>query len=181
MFLEHGYEGTSMNAIAAAAGTTKPTLYTRFPTKEAVFRSVLDWAVQRKDWPVPEPPAPDPDNLEVALTAIAETALNRALNPSMIKLEQIAITYAERFPDIARRTLGTGFWPRKKLVASILARHAETGEIVAEDPETLAGLFLGMASSGPARLASFGIVHSTADQELHTRSAVQLFLRSLRP
>ena len=181
MFLEHGYEGTSMNAIAAAAGTTKPTLYTRFPTKEAVFRSVLGWAVQRTDWPVPEPPAPDLDNLEVALTTIARTALSRALNPSMIKLEQIAITYAERFPDIARRTHGTGFWPRKQLVTDLLVRHAEAGEIVAEEPDVLAELFLGMASGGPSRLASFGIVHDPADQERHVQSAVALFLRSLRP
>ena len=33
LFLENGYEGTTMNAIAAAAGTTKPSLYARFPTK----------------------------------------------------------------------------------------------------------------------------------------------------
>lgn len=181
MFLEHGYEGTSMNAIAAAAGTTKPTLYTRFPSKEAVFLSVLGWAVQRKDWPVPEPPMPDFDNLEEALTTIAQTALNRALNPSMIKLEQIAITCAERFPDLAHRTQGTGFWPRRKLVTELLTRHVEAGEIVAEDPETLAGLFLSMTSGGPARLASFGIVQDAADRERHVRSAVQMFLRSLRP
>jgi AcrR family transcriptional regulator len=180
MFLEHGYEGTSMNAIAAAAGTTKASLYARFPTKEDVFLSVVGWAVQRRDWPSPEPPPPDPDDLEAALTAIARAAVTRAMNPSMIKLEQIAVAHASRYPDIARRTYGSGFWPRRQMVVDLLLRHAATGAIVAEEPERQAELFLGMVGS-PSRLASFGIVLDAEAQEKHTTAAVELFLRSLRP
>jgi len=179
-FLQHGYEGTSMNAIAAAAGTTKPSLYARFPTKEDVFRSVLGWALQQHDWPEPEPPAPDPDDLEVALTAVARAAIRRATNPSMIKLEQIAIAHASRYPEIARRTFGTGFWPRKQFVVELLLRHAATGSIEADDPDMLAELFLGLVG-GQARLASFGIVRDEAEQDRHIRAAVELFLRGLRP
>lgn len=180
LFLEHGYEGTSMNAIAAAAHTTKPSLYARFPTKEDVFRSVIGWALARSDWPSHEPPPPDPENLEKALRAIAHAAVRRSMNPSVIKLEQIAISHAARYPDIARRTYGTGFWPRKQLVVDLLVRHAATGSIVAESPETLAELFLGMVGA-QSRLASFGIVRDTDDQERLTDAAVQLFVRSLRP
>lgn len=179
LFLENGYEGTTMNAIAAAAGTTKPSLYARFPTKEDVFRSVLGWAMSRTDWPAPEPELPDFDDLESALTAIADAAIRRALDPSMIKLQQIAVAYASRYPDIARQALGSGFWPRRKQVADLLRRHAATGAIVADDPDTLAELFLGMASGGPARLASFGIIRR--DPSEHVRASVDLFLRSLRP
>lgn len=180
LFLEHGYEGTSMNAIAAAAGTTKPSLYARFPAKEDVFRAVLGWALTRRDWPVPEPPPPDPEDLGAALNAIAHAAVSRSLNPSIIKLEQIAIAHASRYPDIARRTYGTGFWPRKKLVVDLLLRHASTGAIVADEPDSLAELFLGMVGA-QSRLASFGIVREPAEQVRRTDAAVQLFLRSLRP
>jgi hypothetical protein len=38
-----------------------------------------------------------------------------------------------------------------------------------------------MATSAPARLASFGIIRTPADIESHTRAAVTLFLRGLRP
>ncbi|MFF2846322.1 TetR/AcrR family transcriptional regulator [Streptomyces sp. NPDC058001] len=181
LFLEQGYESTSMDAIAVAAGTTKASLYARFRGKEAVFSSVLEWAVQRPDWPVPEPPAPDLDDLEGALTAIATTAVRRALHPSMVQLGRIAIAHASRFPEIARGTYGAGFWPRRQLLVDLLNRHAATGAIVADDPEMLAEHFLGMVSGAPARLASYGIVRDAADQERHTRTAVRLFLRSLRP
>jgi AcrR family transcriptional regulator len=41
LFLEHGYEGTSMDAIARAAGVTKPVVYACFPGKDQLFRALL--------------------------------------------------------------------------------------------------------------------------------------------
>jgi AcrR family transcriptional regulator len=41
LFLEHGYEGTSMTAIAEAAGVTKPVVYACFPGKDELFRALL--------------------------------------------------------------------------------------------------------------------------------------------
>lgn len=180
LFLEHGYEGTSMDAIAREAGTTKMSLYGRFASKEELFLSVLHWATRRPDWPVPEPEPPDLDDLEGTLTAIAHTALQRALDPSMVQLGRIAVTQAARFPDLARRQ-AIAYWPRQQLVRDLLERHAATGAIVAEDPEILAEHFLGMVAGMPARLASYGTVRDGADQERHTRIAIRLFLRGLRP
>jgi AcrR family transcriptional regulator len=41
LFLEHGYEGTSMAAVANAAGVTKPVVYACFPSKDELFRALL--------------------------------------------------------------------------------------------------------------------------------------------
>ena len=41
LFLDHGYEGTSMEAIAGAAGVTKPVVYACFPGKDELFRALL--------------------------------------------------------------------------------------------------------------------------------------------
>jgi AcrR family transcriptional regulator len=41
LFVEHGYRGTSMDAIATAAGVTKPVLYDCYPSKEALFAALL--------------------------------------------------------------------------------------------------------------------------------------------
>jgi AcrR family transcriptional regulator len=41
LFLERGYEGTSMAGIAEAAGVTKPVVYACFPGKEELFRALL--------------------------------------------------------------------------------------------------------------------------------------------
>src|SRR5215204_3829944 len=41
LFLESGYEGTPMEAIARAAGVTKPVVYACFPGKDQLFRALL--------------------------------------------------------------------------------------------------------------------------------------------
>jgi AcrR family transcriptional regulator len=41
LFLERGYEGTSMDAVARAAGVTKPVVYACFAGKDELFRALL--------------------------------------------------------------------------------------------------------------------------------------------
>jgi AcrR family transcriptional regulator len=47
LFLEHGYKGTSMDAIARAAGVTKPVIYACFASKAELFGALLDREEQR--------------------------------------------------------------------------------------------------------------------------------------
>jgi AcrR family transcriptional regulator len=47
LFVERGYRGTSMEAIATAAGVTKPVVYDCYPSKEQLFRALLDREEQR--------------------------------------------------------------------------------------------------------------------------------------
>jgi AcrR family transcriptional regulator len=41
LFLERGFEGTSMEAVAQAAGVSKPVVYDCYPSKEALFNALL--------------------------------------------------------------------------------------------------------------------------------------------
>jgi AcrR family transcriptional regulator len=170
-----------MDSIASAAGTTKVTLYSRYQSKEELFSSVLWWALLRNDWPRREPAPPDLDDLRGALWAIADAALQRALDPAMIKLARIAATHALLFPEIAHRAHVHATSTRYQLVLDLLERHAAKGAIVAEDPPVLAEHFLAMVSGAPARLASFGIVRDAAEQRRRLRVAVDLFVRGLLP
>jgi AcrR family transcriptional regulator len=42
LFADHGYEGTSIEAVLAAAGVSRGALYHHFASKEALFRAVLE-------------------------------------------------------------------------------------------------------------------------------------------
>lgn len=180
LFLTQGYDGTSMDDIAAAARTTKQSLYSRFRSKDELFTAVLNWAIERPDWPAPEPEANvDPNDLEATLTAIAESAVKRVLDPQMVALVRLTIAQADRFPEVARKTYR--MWPRQRVVANLLRQHAATGSIQVDDPDIMAEHFLAMVAVAPARLASVGIVRDTRAQRRRTEAAVQLFLRGLRP
>ena len=41
LFLEHGYDGTSMQAVADQAGVTKPVVYACYSSKDSLFRALL--------------------------------------------------------------------------------------------------------------------------------------------
>lgn len=47
LFVERGYKGTSMDAIAQAAGVTKPVIYDCFASKADLFGALLDREEQR--------------------------------------------------------------------------------------------------------------------------------------
>ena len=47
LFLGRGYQGTSMDAIASAAGVSKPVVYACFPSKDELFRALLAREEQR--------------------------------------------------------------------------------------------------------------------------------------
>ena len=42
IFLEHGFQGASVDEIAEAASAGKPTIYARFPNKQALFTAVVE-------------------------------------------------------------------------------------------------------------------------------------------
>lgn len=47
LFLQSGYDGTSMQAVADEAGVTKPVVYACFDSKDDLFRSLLAREEQR--------------------------------------------------------------------------------------------------------------------------------------
>ena len=53
LFVENGYGGTSMAAIAAAAGISHETVYAAFGPKPALFRHLVETALSGTDEPVP--------------------------------------------------------------------------------------------------------------------------------
>jgi AcrR family transcriptional regulator len=75
VFLQRGYEGTSMEAIATAAGVTKPVVYACFAGKEELFEALLEREESRvlaaiQDSLPPDADVDDPEPLLIeALTA----------------------------------------------------------------------------------------------------------------
>ena len=77
-FLEQGLRGATMEGIAKRAGVAKPTLYSYYPDKEAVFRAVVERVTDRMIARAEEAfarPGPVADRVATALAAKYGVAL----------------------------------------------------------------------------------------------------------
>jgi AcrR family transcriptional regulator len=71
VYVEHGYRGTSMQAVANAAGVTKPVVYECYPNKDELLLALLDREERRLLDAITDalPRTPTSDNMEAVLAA----------------------------------------------------------------------------------------------------------------
>jgi AcrR family transcriptional regulator len=177
-FVKHGYNATTMDAIARGAGITRRTLYARYPHKRAVFLDVIPWALSLRTADESDS-GTDDDDLAAALMRIARGAIARALDPATLGLTRIAMNESARFPEFAVSAQTMIWSARQREVMELLRRHHEAGNAEVDDFEVSAGQFLAMIELLPQRLADFGIFRTKDEQERHLRHAVNLFLRGV--
>ena len=99
VFLEHGFRGASVDEIAEVACAGKPTIYARFPSKQALFTAVVERLVRRNtNFEAISCPG---RSIEDRLNGLAAVILTRVLTPETIGLIRVAVAEARRFPDLA--------------------------------------------------------------------------------
>lgn len=100
-FREHGFNGTSMDRVAAAADVSKRTVYNHFPSKEELFEAILLLMWERSQSPdelAYTPTRPLRDQL-LELLAQKMRLLNDA---SFIDLSRVAMADMMHTPERAR-------------------------------------------------------------------------------
>lgn len=140
-FLNQGYERTSMEGVAQAAGVSKTTVYAHFPTKGEMFRAVVVEHCQAQlglaahlDW-LPSDPAE-------ALTLFARRLVEIFSWPDTVAMSRIVLAEVGRFPELRDAILAAAVGPVHKTLADFLRRATREGKLAVEDPEFAADLFL---------------------------------------
>ena len=174
LFMEQGFAGTSMEAIAEAAGVTKRTLYRHLPDKIAVFEA----AVRRHAAEHAMPPLPaDPGaTLENRLLAAADHILGWILQPEVLAMYRVTVAEALRFPVLARIVFAIPVADTTAAIGHILTEMAPGA--AAEDLGFAAEQFMHAVASGPFHKAVQGIEPPglTAAKREHAHRGVRLFL-----
>jgi AcrR family transcriptional regulator len=128
IFLERGLAGASVDEIARLARAGKPTIYARFPNKEALFTAVVMQSIAANIARF-EAHTPIGATLEKRLESMAVTLLRWILVGDSIRLMRIAIAEASRFPDLASSVFGMGRERGAQATARLLAEAAQSDEL----------------------------------------------------
>lgn len=143
LFLESGYDRTSLAQIAQRAGVSRATLFKQFPSKAALFDAIVSesWSAAREEDP---PPA---GNVIDGLGALGRRYAELLSQPRMTDLFRIVIAQLPQFPELARAHFAQGKMPYFESVRNYLLAEQEAGTVKVEDADLAATQFLGMISN----------------------------------
>lgn len=134
-FAAQGYTGASMDAIAARATVSKPTLYQYFGTKDQLFAAIMREGHVHMLEPFHHPSGKGMvQDLHDFATAYAEIVLN----PDFLSLARLIIGEAARFPEIGRAYQASG--PERALqgIMDYLTAQRDAGRLSFQDAELAA-------------------------------------------
>ncbi|MCB8883635.1 TetR/AcrR family transcriptional regulator [Acidisoma cellulosilytica] len=145
VFIQHGYEGASMDLVAQAAGAARRTLYNQFPAgKEELFRSVAErmWrAFPVMDIATDEEALADP---EAGLRRIGYGIAGFWAPPLAIAFLRMVISERPRFPDLTRSFFEVGKTPAMSAVRNYIAELGRRGILKITNAELTSRQFLGL-------------------------------------
>ena len=150
VFLERGLAGASMDEIASRAGAGKPTIYARYPGKEALFTAVM---VRLVDDNIAQFRAEIvlAGDIQERLVKLTCSLLHWVLAGDSIGLLRLAVAEARRFPELANNAGQSARERGQQAIGQLLAEVAEQEELgatAAFAPDRLAAtaeLFLDIA------------------------------------
>lgn len=180
IFLNRGFEQTTTNDIAAAAGMSKRTLYARYSDKGELFREAVRRAIERYTVPREALEEVETEDLEETLTGVARIRIANVATPTGIRLQRILTTQSYRFPDLFHAAFEDGTGPTIDYLSDLFARYQAKGEVEVSDFRRAAVGFLSLVVGGPARLITSGSHISEEEIEARIQFSVQLFLNGIR-
>jgi len=177
LFLERGYELTSVDAVARLADVSKLTIYSHFANKADLFKEVIrqrcdqlaildhfmDYALQ----PV-----------EQSLLELGDTLMTLIFNPDSLRLLRIIQSEAEQHPEIVKIFYEQGPQRVKTAFAELLTAWSQQGLLTIADATRATEQFFSLLK-GEAHIKAMmhlDIQLSAAEQQAHIQACVSLFL-----
>ncbi len=179
LFLDVGYGGTTMDAVAARCGVSKRTLYQLFPAKTDLFR-VMVADSRRSMLALPR----DPDEhlpLAEALAAIFRLDIDEEGNRDRLAFVRLVLADSDRFSEIGEMIVQEGSEPTARLLEAWLIGQQQRGRLRAFPADTLARMLMDMIFSVLIKRFPGDSLLTIEDRARHARLCLEVFLEGAAP
>jgi len=186
LFVQHGFEGTSMDAVATAAGVSKLTVYSHFGDKDSLFREAVRARCHEL---MPE----DVYTVDPTLP-IRDTLMQIAKVHGNLMVSEVAIgTWRAILSDCRQGNprLGQMLWEEgpqrtQQLMERLLDHAEQAGQLDIPDLHIAARQFLALLKGDTHFRRLFGCEDCNSDEfqreiEANVIAAVDMFLRAYAP
>ena len=182
LFLNNGYEGSSMDAIATEAGVSKLTLYSHFKDKEALFaaavKATCETRLPRKLFQLEAN-----HSIRQVLLDLGQAFQALANSPESIGLHRAMVTMATQNPALSRMFYDAG--PRLLLhdLEHLLGQAHAHGLLQVPEPARAAEHFCSLLKGGVhfRLLIGYEDALDAAEAHRHVEDVVTLFMRAYAP
>ncbi|WP_039853285.1 TetR/AcrR family transcriptional regulator [Magnetospirillum fulvum] len=176
LFLEKGFECTSLSDIVERSKGSRSTLYDQFGSKDGLLRALVE-DISSTVWELlGDEPGPG-TFCETGLIELGGRFVRAALAPDNIAIYRILVAEGHRVPEIAELFFDTGPRTLEHRLAerfrAALPAHVEVGSA-----EAIAQIYLGAMLGDLHVRQVLGLVPHWSDEQIdsHVRTAVKIFL-----
>jgi TetR/AcrR family transcriptional regulator, mexJK operon transcriptional repressor len=158
VFLELGFGGATMQAVATRAGISKTSLYREHESKDELFAAVVtDWAARGRDAMRPHlARLIAADDLHLAFVELATTLQAAVLAPDVIRMRRLVAAESDRFPETAATYLADSWTRNLAALADAIADLAARNSLHVADPWLAAHQFTWTAVGAPLNAQTIG-------------------------
>lgn len=179
LFLERGFERTTIDAIAASVGMAKRTVYLRYGDKTGLFKAALKRAIESWIVPVDRLRAAETEDIGESLLKIGRMLVANVMSPAGLRLVRVTNAESGRLPEIGAFSYTHGTAPTIAYLADFIRRRIRPDGVEVGNAEEAAIAFLYLVVGGPATMPAWGITLSEPAIDKHTQYAVRLFLHGV--
>lgn len=180
LFLDKGYDSTSMDDVATKAGVSKPTVYKYFSDKERLFAEIVRATTGEIDELVRlvVETMSGQSSVQSSLIVLARRFIAALMQPRILRLRRLVMANADRFPDVGRSWYKEGFERVLATLATSFQSLADRRLLHVDDPLLAANHFVGLLLWIPINRAMFTGDHRSSPDELEhfAVAAVRAFL-----
>jgi AcrR family transcriptional regulator len=178
LFLEKGYEATTLSDIVGRSGGSLATLYELFESKPGLLRAMVHGQCDlvstgmERAFCCVQP-------VEKTLREIADNLFEDILRPRAIALFRVVVAQCARQPELGKLLYEAGPAAGKAKVADYLRAQAEAGRISVSDPQAAAQMFFQMVIGHHHHLLLMCAIDppSKKEKEAHLDFAIESFLK----
>lgn len=182
LFLEQGFERTTVDAIAARAGVSKLTVYSHFDGKDGLFKALIAEKCG-EHFEAREFTALAPLGPREALTRVAKGFLSLMFHPDVVALHRVLMNAASHGSSMNQTFWDSGPAPTIDSLAALLGRFDANGELRVPRPAAAADQFLSMLKGVEHLrvLLNVGEVPGSRRLKALAEDTVDMFLRAYAP
>lgn len=144
LFRARGYDATSMEAVAGAAGISKRTLYLRYRSKEALIKAVIEDRVAQWAKTASLNDIGLSDDFKTRMVQHARTLAHALGDKEIRDFSRLVDQISTIFPEFAKFFYDVGYRYELDFLAAEIRRGTANAGVPAKNPERVAQLLLNM-------------------------------------